>query len=188
MRTKRDDILEAAAIIFARKGVDGASVPQILKQANASAGAMYSYFESKKELADEVFRQADDAIYRVLWHQFPHHVAPREQFHVLWARYFSLMGEEFLHLAILSLLDLRWDREASEHDRLLHELCKVWRSSAPEEIGLGEMAMVSLIKGLISHLLTSRLLGSEEKEDMVLDPDLWDELEVALWHAFAAPH
>lgn len=182
MRTKRDDILEAAALIFAQKGVDGASVPQILKQANASAGAMYSYFESKKELADEVFRQADDAVYRVLWHQFPHHVPPREQFHILWERYGSLMREGLLHLAILSLLTLRLDRVASEHDRLLLELCKVWRASSPEELSLSAVAMVALIKGLISHLLTSQLLESTQPRG--LDTALWDELEAALWQAF----
>ena len=182
MRTKRDDILEAAALIFARKGVDGASVPQILKQANASAGAMYSYFESKKELADEVFRHADDAIYRALWYQFPHHISPREQFHVLWERYFSLMGEELLHMAILSLLDLRWDRDASEHDRLLLELCKVWRTSSPAEVQLDEVAMVALIKGVVSHLLTTQLLKSGERVD---EHALWHELEEALWRAFA---
>jgi AcrR family transcriptional regulator len=46
----RDDLLAAAARVFARRGFHGASVEAISEDAGLSTGAIYSNFESKEEL------------------------------------------------------------------------------------------------------------------------------------------
>jgi AcrR family transcriptional regulator len=46
----RDDLLAAAARVFARRGLHGASVEAISEDAGFSTGAIYSNFESKEEL------------------------------------------------------------------------------------------------------------------------------------------
>jgi AcrR family transcriptional regulator len=55
---RRDSILGAAAQLFARKGISGATMAEIASEADLSAGAIYRYFKSKEELVRAVF---DDA-------------------------------------------------------------------------------------------------------------------------------
>ena len=46
----RRDLLDAAARVFARRGLHGASVEAVSEQAGFSRGALYSNFESKEDL------------------------------------------------------------------------------------------------------------------------------------------
>ncbi len=46
----REQLLDAAAVIFARKGYAGASVEEIAESAGYSIGALYSNFASKEQL------------------------------------------------------------------------------------------------------------------------------------------
>ena len=47
---RRDEILDAAQRVFARKGYRGSSIAAIINESGLSAGAIYSYFEGKQEL------------------------------------------------------------------------------------------------------------------------------------------
>jgi TetR/AcrR family transcriptional regulator, transcriptional repressor of aconitase len=58
---RREMILNAAARLFARRGISGATMADIAREADLSAGAIYRYFSSKEELVHAVF---DDAIAR----------------------------------------------------------------------------------------------------------------------------
>jgi TetR/AcrR family transcriptional regulator, transcriptional repressor of aconitase len=55
---RRDAILGAAARLFARKGVSGATMAEIANEADLSAGAIYRYYKSKEELLRAVFDEA----------------------------------------------------------------------------------------------------------------------------------
>src|SRR6266545_4652109 len=46
----REELLEAAARVFARKGYAGASVDDIAEEAGFTVGALYSNFEGKQDL------------------------------------------------------------------------------------------------------------------------------------------
>jgi AcrR family transcriptional regulator len=63
---RRKQILDAAAVCFARKGFHGTSMPDIFTEANLSAGAIYRYFPSKQaiiqELLDAVMEPVLDAL------------------------------------------------------------------------------------------------------------------------------
>ena len=57
---RRAQILQAAATVFARSGVDGARMDDIVAESGLSKGSLYWYFDSKQEivtaLVDEVLR------------------------------------------------------------------------------------------------------------------------------------
>jgi AcrR family transcriptional regulator len=47
---RREQILEAAVKVFARRGFGSATVAEIAEEADVAAGTIYNYFESKEEL------------------------------------------------------------------------------------------------------------------------------------------
>jgi len=57
---RRAQILQAAAVVFARSGVDGARMDDIVTESGLSKGSLYWYFDSKQDiviaLVDEVLR------------------------------------------------------------------------------------------------------------------------------------
>ena len=55
-QNKRDQIVEAAAFVFAQKGYSGAVIAEIATQANIGKGTVYEYFKSKEDLFFAVFQ------------------------------------------------------------------------------------------------------------------------------------
>lgn len=54
----REKIFHAAQKLFVEKGYHNTSVPEIVKRAGVSTGAVYHYFRSKEELAKSIHQQA----------------------------------------------------------------------------------------------------------------------------------
>jgi AcrR family transcriptional regulator len=62
----RADLLAAAALVFARKGYDGASIADICAEAGLSTGPVYANFKSKAELFVAVLEEHGHQQYRKL--------------------------------------------------------------------------------------------------------------------------
>jgi len=56
VQTRREEILEAAAIVFAEKGFHAATMEEIAIQAGIGKSTVYEYFSSKEELFREMFQ------------------------------------------------------------------------------------------------------------------------------------
>lgn len=54
----RERIFHAAQKLFVEKGYHNTSIPEIVKEAGVSTGAVYHYFRSKENLAKEIHQQA----------------------------------------------------------------------------------------------------------------------------------
>lgn len=50
-------IIDAAASVFARRGIDGANMEEIAKAAGVSKGTIYHYFASKEEVIEALVRR-----------------------------------------------------------------------------------------------------------------------------------
>src|SRR5256885_17236358 len=59
---RREEILAAAVKLFARKGMQSATMAEIAEEAGISAGAIYRYFANKEELAAYCMRQSGEHI------------------------------------------------------------------------------------------------------------------------------
>src|SRR5699024_5724166 len=53
---RRQEIVEAAWLLFASRGLHGVRIAEIAAQAGVSTPAVYYYFESKRELFEETLR------------------------------------------------------------------------------------------------------------------------------------
>jgi AcrR family transcriptional regulator len=56
VQTRREEILEAAAMVFAEKGFHAATMEEIAIQAGIGKSTVYEYFSSKEELFREMFQ------------------------------------------------------------------------------------------------------------------------------------
>jgi TetR/AcrR family transcriptional regulator, repressor for uid operon len=56
-QARREQVLAAARLCFARKGFQGASMAEISKTAGMSPGHIYNYFESKKDIVAGIVAQ-----------------------------------------------------------------------------------------------------------------------------------
>lgn len=58
--TTRNDILEAAARVFARQGYDSAGIAHIAEEAGFSAAGLYTYFEGKQAILEALMDRVRD--------------------------------------------------------------------------------------------------------------------------------
>ena len=54
--TRRDELLELAAVMFAERGLRATTVRDIADSAGILSGSTYHHFASKEEMVDEVLR------------------------------------------------------------------------------------------------------------------------------------
>src|SRR2546428_8876258 len=68
---RRTQILAAAALVFARKGFDRATVTEIARAAGLAEGSIYNYFRSKEELLVHIPRQLAQPVLATLLEPTP---------------------------------------------------------------------------------------------------------------------
>jgi AcrR family transcriptional regulator len=59
--SRRDEILEIAAKVFARQGVNSTTVRDIADEAGILSGSLYHHFESKDQMVEDIIRPAIEA-------------------------------------------------------------------------------------------------------------------------------
>lgn len=81
---KREDILNAALVLFAERGFEGTTVPDIAKKAKVGAGTIYRYFESKEMLLNVLYQKHLSHFKEILQNDIlKEGTSVREQFHQL---------------------------------------------------------------------------------------------------------
>ena len=49
-RQRQEQILEAALLVFSRRGFNGATIPEIAREAGVAVGTIYNYYQNKRDL------------------------------------------------------------------------------------------------------------------------------------------
>lgn len=49
-RQRKEQILEAALLVFSRRGFNGATIPEIAREAGVAVGTIYNYYRNKRDL------------------------------------------------------------------------------------------------------------------------------------------
>ncbi len=77
---KRARIIATTIRLIAEYGFHGAPIAMIAQEAEVGAGTIYRYFQDKDTLILEVFRQVDEALKKVLLHEYSVQQPIRERF------------------------------------------------------------------------------------------------------------
>jgi TetR/AcrR family transcriptional regulator, repressor of fatR-cypB operon len=114
----RKAVLDAALALFAEKGVNGTTIPDVMARAAVGASSLYRLFPSKEALANAVFREAKARLLARLYGTEPGEFVvgtappmrrvrgtPREVFEALWWRLVAFAREDALAFRFLELQD-----------------------------------------------------------------------------------
>ncbi|MGF6967732.1 AcrR family transcriptional regulator [Paraburkholderia sp. WC7.3g] len=119
----RERLLDAAQVIFMKKGFVAASVEDIAAAAGYTRGAFYSNFRSKSELFLELLRRDHEAMQADL-HAIFESAASREEMEARVLRYYSSLHREnkcFLLWVEAKLLAVRDGRFRLRFNAFMHE-------------------------------------------------------------------
>ena len=76
-KNMKDELLEAAARLFRRKGFDGTSMQDIAKEVGILKGSIYYHFSSKNEIFREVLTNGIDPVLKISTRLLQESLSPR---------------------------------------------------------------------------------------------------------------
>lgn len=166
---KKELILNTALELFAEKGYHTTSIEQIAKKAGISKGLTYNYFESKKEILDEILKTGFDAIYAhfdldkdgiLTYEEFEFFI--RNSFRIMtknrnfWKLYFSLMMQPVVTETYVN----DYSEKSGELLKILIRFLTDLGSTDPQK---DLIIISSLLKGAYLIMVTSPEFADEEK-------------------------
>lgn len=96
---QREVILDYAAMIFAQKGFDGASISDLASTVGLSKAAIYHYFPNKRELADAIILNAMQRLVKTVSESVAEVSNPRDRLKIfmeIHAHEFELNSDRFI--------------------------------------------------------------------------------------------
>lgn len=88
----RQDIVEAAARVFATSGFRAATMQAIAREAGYTAASLYTYFKSKDELIDALIRDVEQAVLALFEAPVPSGLAFPQRLELLLQRQLTLVA------------------------------------------------------------------------------------------------
>src|ERR1700685_1843568 len=84
---KRNAILDAATRLFAERGLAAAPTSEISKRAGVAEGTLFTYFRTKDELINSLYREIKLALADAMMSDFPRKKNVRTRLRHVWDRY-----------------------------------------------------------------------------------------------------
>src|SRR6202790_2527857 len=84
---KRNAILDAATRLFAERGLTAAPTSKISKQAGVAEGTLFTYFETKDDLINALYREVKLELADAMMSDFPRKKNVRTKLRHVWDRY-----------------------------------------------------------------------------------------------------
>jgi AcrR family transcriptional regulator len=86
---KRNAILEAATRLFAERGLTAAPTSEISKQAGVAEGTLFTYFKTKDDLINALYREIKLELADAIMSDFPRKKNVRTRLRHVWDRYMN---------------------------------------------------------------------------------------------------
>jgi len=84
---KRNAILDAATRLFAERGLAAAPTSEISKRAGVAEGTLFTYFETKDDLINSLYREIKLELADAMMSDFPRKKNVRTRLRHVWDRY-----------------------------------------------------------------------------------------------------
>jgi AcrR family transcriptional regulator len=84
---KRNGILDAATRLFAERGLTAASTSEISKQAGVAEGTLFTYFKTKDDLINALYREIKLELADAMMSDFPRKKNVRTRLRHVWNPY-----------------------------------------------------------------------------------------------------
>lgn len=84
---KRNAILDAATRVFAERGLSAAPTSEISKQAGVAEGTLFTYFKTKDDLINALYREIKLELADAMMSDFPRKKPVRTRLRHVWDRY-----------------------------------------------------------------------------------------------------
>ena len=183
-RSKRDDIMDAALVLFAERGYDGTTVPMIAEKAKVGAGTIYRYFENKESLVNSMFqdnvakfsdmlKSCLDATTKDIRHQF--HLLFQQMVHFAKHNEYAL---QFIDSHVDGhYLDEKSNQIFAEFLEFLHSFA-VKGTEEGVFCSLHPNAIIAIVYGAFSRLYKLIRLGVIEESEQLIQ-----QVEDCCWNA-----
>lgn len=168
---KRKAILESAMKLFADRGISHTPTSAISSAAGVAEGTLFTYFKTKDELMNELYRELRREFDKELA-DYPYNADPRSRLRFIWDRYFSLAMRFPKRLKVLQQLRAsgRLLRDAEAPNMAIMELLHTTKE-ASKLGGLSDTSAELLVllfraqaEATLEFIVAHRELESESKE------------------------
>ena len=145
IEARKKSILDAAVLVFSRRGVATATMAEIADEAGLSAGAIYRYFESKQDLAAACFHEGAEQVAEHWKYQVEHADDPRRAFYEIASQSFDEIESP----------------DGNTHTRLMLEgyLEATRNNDGSEALQAAQFEHDAIVRGLASMLLRVQEAG-----------------------------
>lgn len=192
----RQFILDAAEVVFSRRGLHEATMREIATEADFSSGALYRFFESKDDILGKVMERKGRRLVEELEKALSGDLPPEEQMHVLadaQIRYYSA-NRDFYRLILRTAGPSWWtlkiefdDKGVERFRRALDIETTMFQTGIANGAFIGDdpeqMAVVFIA---IMQAYLTRWLLHDEGEDLEAGTTR-DQLDALLDRAFLKP-
>lgn len=183
--TRRQQLLEAAIAVFARKGYVETSIDDIIQEADVARGTFYLYFESKKEIflavIDHYFSLVSELVHRLMAEKWQDHVSEANlKRHVLvWLRFFAQHRDltKIIYREATSIdpqFEDRWSRLSETVKKFLEDRVRTLKAHGRIRRTLDPRAWSLFMEGIFHVTICNYILQSEHP-DLNWLADQWTE-------------
>jgi AcrR family transcriptional regulator len=144
---KRNAILEAATRLFAERGLAAAPTSEISRQAGVAEGTLFTYFETKDDLINALYREIKLELADAMMSDFPRKRNVRTRLWHVWARY------------------VNWGVAHPEQRKVLAQLC--WSDALTKEAKDAGSAPFVEIQDMIRDAIEVRLFRDDLPVELV---------------------
>lgn len=168
----RERLLDAAEVVFARRGFHGASVDEIAREGGATTGALYSNFESKEDLFLALFERSAQADVRDYEEVSTTQPTPDEQTRAMADRWMQILRERPDYFPLVIEFWAYAMREPQLRKRLA-ERFRTLRAASTSLVAMGaERRGITLSPEFAKRLgLLITSLGNGLALEKLIDPD-----------------
>jgi AcrR family transcriptional regulator len=175
-KQKKQLIMDTALELFAENGFHATSMSQVAKKAGISKGLAYNYFESKKEILDEIIKAGFDSIFSN-FDLNKDGVLTEEEFNFFIQKSFQVLRENLRYWRLYYSITLQskvaesFQSEYIEKVKplfsMLHQFAESKGSKDPES---DVIAISALLEGSYLFTITaSDFFPTDKMENVVID-------------------